>query len=422
MPLSRLAGVLVAAGVVSACSAIIGTRDLTLQVDDSGGDAATSDGGAGSDTGGSNGHDSATDGPAATTDSGTCTGPLTSDPNHCGTCGHSCLGGACTNSICQPIPLAQGQKHPWGIVIDTKPDGFVYWGNDSDDQDDDSILKVGKDGSGLLELAHTPQGQVSSPRSLALDDTFVYWANGNSDDLDPGRIAKCKIGGCGSNGTLLISNLHEPQSMVIDDSQMYWIEKDGARVARAAKADGTNAATITEGLFAVGPVDYSIASDATYLYFAARNVIGRVAKTTSTTDAGTTFDTIVNGVYTVGVAVDDTNVYWASEDDPGLVQYAPKTGLTNGAVATTLASELPNPHAIAVDDKNVYWVNLGPGTDTYVDGSVMMCPKTGCAANGPIVLASKQQNPKDIAVDDLAVYWTVYGNNSTDGAVMKVAK
>jgi hypothetical protein len=416
--------VLIAAGGI-ACGAFLDSRDITF---------ASEDGGLETSTPSADGHDDGSGSDGAPQDaigsnaeggdgSSNCTANLETDPLNCGACGHSCLGGACTAHECQPTVLAQGQKQPWGIAVDTKADGFVYWGTNSDKPNDDAIMKIGKDGKNQVLLAHSPQGQVSTPRGITVDDKFVYWVNGRSDMFDPGRIAKCAISGCASAGTLLISDLDEPLDIVLDDTQMFWIEKTGARVARALKEDGGAPKTMTGGLWAVGPVEYTVAADATHVYFAARNTIARVAKTSAVADASTpAYQEIFIGVDTVGVAIDDTNVYWASEDDPGVVQYAPKGGIPNGSVASTLASQLPNPHAIAVDATNVYWINNGAGLNTFVDGSVMMCPKSGCAAAGPKTLAAKQQNPKDIAMDDLAIYWTVNGTAAADGFVMKVAK
>src|SRR5579883_2951600 len=48
---------------------------------------------------------------------GICTN-LQTDPNNCGTCGHSCQGGACQAGVCQILVLASGQDVPTDIAVD----------------------------------------------------------------------------------------------------------------------------------------------------------------------------------------------------------------------------------------------------------------------------------------------------------------
>jgi len=59
--------------------------------------------------------------------------------------------------------------------------------------------------------------------------------------------------------------------------------------------------------------------------------------------------------------------------------------------------------ALVVGGANLYWAR-GPSDPVRApDGSVMMCPTTGCAS--PVVIASAT-DPVSIAADSSAAYWT----------------
>ena len=60
-------------------------------------------------------------------DGGTgCRGDLTTDRLNCGSCGHSCLGGECVKSRCQPVIIAEDQPGPLGIGVSSH---YVFWVN-----------------------------------------------------------------------------------------------------------------------------------------------------------------------------------------------------------------------------------------------------------------------------------------------------
>lgn len=149
------------------------------------------------------------------------------------------------------------------------------------------------------------------------------------------------------------------------------------------------------------------------------------------------------------VALDATNVYWASVD----VWQAPLTG----GSATSIAA-LANPGSIAADGSYVYWTaNVGIAGDGQIlkepvgggvtpllvsggakqnawlaldgvsaywinpgDGFVMKVPLAGPA--NPIKLAQNQKYPNAIATDGSNVYWTNLGDTSGDGRVMRVPR
>ena len=64
-----------------------------------------------------------------------CAGPegsyinLTSDPANCGSCGHNCMGAACTNSLCGPLPVElAATTNPAAIAVYA---ANAYWTSSS---------------------------------------------------------------------------------------------------------------------------------------------------------------------------------------------------------------------------------------------------------------------------------------------------
>jgi hypothetical protein len=147
----------------------------------------------------------------------------------------------------------------------------------------------------------------------------------------------------------------------------------------------------------------------------------------------------------LGLAADNTYVYWTNNTSPPSVDLQGATNFSNGQVRA-LASGLPvssavavynlvlywggsngtiysvavpngspraiaasssTPVAMAVDSSGVYWVSS--------DGTVWRAPLAGGTA---VTLARGQGSPYAIALDANAVYWT----NETGGQVMRMPK
>ncbi|HMG20526.1 MAG TPA: hypothetical protein VK607_04385, partial [Kofleriaceae bacterium] len=105
--------------------------------------------------------------PDAPPDAGACASHVdtTSDPDNCGSCGHSCGGGACVASTCRPVALAVGQANPHALAVDATS---VYWTTA-----DGQVLAAPIAGGRTTVLA---SGQ-RSPWGIAVDADRVYWVN-----------------------------------------------------------------------------------------------------------------------------------------------------------------------------------------------------------------------------------------------------
>ncbi|HMG57155.1 MAG TPA: hypothetical protein VK601_26830, partial [Kofleriaceae bacterium] len=132
---------------------------------------------------------------------------LTSDPDNCGACGHSCNGGACQASLCQPVALAIGQNNPQGIAVDT---GNVYWTSG-----DGTVQRMAIAGGAPTTLA---SGQTS-PFGVAVDATRVYWTN-KAGAGSGGAVMSVLIAGGGQQ--TLASAQGAPDRVIVTGGALYW--------------------------------------------------------------------------------------------------------------------------------------------------------------------------------------------------------
>lgn len=85
-----------------------------------------------------------------------------SDPNNCGRCGQSCLGGECSAGSCQPLVLASDQAPESFLTAKLVTDETsVYWIN-LDDTALTSIRRVAKTGGAVQTIVAPAQGDISS--------------------------------------------------------------------------------------------------------------------------------------------------------------------------------------------------------------------------------------------------------------------
>jgi hypothetical protein len=309
---------------------------------------------------------------------GACVDPA-SDANNCGACGHSCQGGACVGSACQPVVLAAGPGSAYAIAVDATD---VYWTNDSG-----TIMKVPLAGGATTTVA---SGQ-NSPRGIAVDATSVYWTT-----YIGGTVMKAPRGG--GAPTTLASGQSFPLTMAVDATSVYWVNWTNPGTVMKIPLGGGAPKTLASGQNRPD----GIAVDATSVYWTNDANPGTVMKAPLGGGASTMLASGQN--FPQAMAVDATSVYWVNVSDGTLMKVP-----IGGGAATTLATGQSSPIGLAVDATSVYWVNF---TDP---GTVMKVPLGGGA---PTTIASAQKIPFAIAVDTTSVYWT----NPGGGTVMKVAK
>ncbi len=286
-----------------------------------------------------------------------CGADLATDPHHCGACGHSCLDGACSAGVCEPVRIADGQLVPQNVAVNKTQ---IFWTTDPDYRVWSMPL------SGGPPVALTPPQPY--PFGVTANDATVYWANVGTKPADyvDGAIMMMPATG-GTVATVAAGEVVPAYVAVVGDA-IYW----------------TSEGKPNNG-FADGAIRTAVIS-------------GGVPGAAATLASGLTrpFAIAVHGSY----------VYWTSWQSPaGTVMRVRADGKQP---AETIAKNQDAPWAIAVDNEAIFWLDRGhtPGPDgSTIDGSVW---KFQLGGGDAVKLADKLAQPTAIAIDARYVYWLGY--------------
>jgi hypothetical protein len=336
---------------------------------------------------------------------GACSANLQTDPLNCGACGHDCQGGPCTAGACGSVTLAASHGSV-GIAIDST---FVYFA----DSEAGVINKVSKS----LTRQGTPTLVVSGAaaqnvQGIASDGTYVYWTN----KLASGEVRRALPTGAAL--TTIAANQAEPDWIASNGTTVVWTNQGGNQIMSApATSNGAVAPTQLNVSGENGSTPAGIAVDGTNVYYASKTSGGGLAESVPL-DGGSVSE--LGTATFVGMAIDATHVYWTGgSENPSVYQNA-KTG-TAATEQTIAAGALACPLAVASDGVNVYFLDQGtaacgpPGSDA---GALYRVPVGNTGALPP-PLVGGLVDPQGLAVDATAIYWVTGG---TVGAVMKLAK
>jgi hypothetical protein len=369
-------------GALAGCRAVLGVPDVSEIADDASvGDAQPSD--ARADVG-QQGADAATEG--GNVDATGWAADFKTDRANCGRCGHDCLGGDCSDGVCQPVTLAQNEMQLGAIAVEGTT---AYWVAGSD------VHKCAVSGCGGVPT--TVGSSTQRVSGLAVVSGHVAWLTG--EVLFTGDVYACSTDGCGGSPLKLgtgTSNSN-PTSIAADTNVVYWSNEEAKGTIVSAPWGGG-----PTSVFA-GARTYptKLAVDATSVYWVE--------------DTSTSYQIIACPLGTCAggprVVTTDMGVSVLTSNGKSLV-WQSNSGIAACDLPACASPKIlspvgPSTPALALDDAFVYWV----------DGSGLLkeCALAGCGGNATS-LASGQTGVYGITTDALAVYWT------SAGRVLKVAK
>ena len=410
MALLTRARVLVAATfILTGCSALIGVNDIFL--DDGAGEGGVGEGGF---TG-----DRSEPSEGGFTDGGVCNADVQADPLNCARCGHSCLGGDCTNAVCQPTVVINGLNGPRDIAFDKT---YVYVTSINDG----TIKRIKKDDldsgvetiiSNWYELAYARVADVDGGDGgkLFFEGTSFAGDGAVPDASDPsaafGGLWSCTLPACKDKKLIAATNVG--RAVAVKEPYVYSVSEDDLRRVLIDGGD-TQILNSTEGI-------YDVAVDDKNIYFYTFEGVQRLEM-----DGGG--ETLVGGgtggqkAFIARMSVDSQRIYWAYYDSAAANKgYGASTLKATPGSKTFFGETNVQTLSITGDGTNTYWVNAGTDTDTQ-DGDFNMCPIAGCAAGVSSVVLGKLSFPNKVRVDTDAVYFTEFGSGGPSGRLFRMAK
>ena len=349
---------------------------------------------------------------------------VNTDGNNCGTCGHSCCGGACGSGVCRVYdtgiyssiydvdkdniywtpsgsninqqPRTGGT--PTTIITQSATNNYTVWVNDirsngdtlfwSNIEEDPTGLKVGGDIFSVSIIGNSNYSQsytdvngslftISSTHGawtwdafgtgkLALDYTRVFWGDVSTPTLMWQNFNNLNE----TSQSISVSGTDGPSSFISDNNYVYTAKNSKAPLARYLLTDSKHTETdfITStstnysfGLLAIDSINlYYIFYDGTNL-----NTSGVWKKSLNNNETAVQLASESSGNYIRReIATDGTNVYYASGNATSTTLAIYKVSINGGTpkLVTSLNGNNITISNLKVIDQCIYWYKSQPGT------------------------------------------------------------
>lgn len=273
-----------------------------------------------------------------------CSYDLDNDPLNCGAPAHNCLGGACSEGACQPVAIVTEQSGTIGLAVD---DTYLYWANSNSK----NIWRAQLDGQNPEPIVGGSNADEFGPVYLTIHNGSLYWTDVNSNQL--GRILTANANG--SNVNVLLNEQPYPSGIAVDDEKVYFTtyQNPGGEV-RSLSLGGGELVTLAGDLR--NPEGLVLRNGTLFVSQNADNELNWLS-----TGGGDLFSFRGDALSTpAGLAIDETYLYWAnqSQDNNSVYRLDP---FSPSAAPALLAKDTGLFTGVAVDAVSIYWAALQTG-------------------------------------------------------------
>ena len=326
------------------------------------------------------------------------------NPDNCGRCGHSCLGGACAGGRCAPVALASQVQ-----TFDLAVDGDTLFATAGG-----SVGSIPKAGGTFALLAPASNAVLN----LAIAGGRIYWGAFARSSF-PGFDSILSMPLAGGTPQSEREDAYYPCGFASNGTDLFWQEYEQRRIYKRPIAGGEAVALLEVGK------GCAVAADASLVVWVdvgdPLSATGRVLSATPAAfAAGGPIVTVVERQFEPqDVALTADHIYWVEHGDyyevykNGILKRIPRAG----GSAEWLIENLWGPVALAVDASHVYLLEQG-------NDRVWRLPIAGGAAE---VIAQTPGTPVAIALDEQAIYFSTRVDDSSsaepdDDVIYRLAK
>jgi hypothetical protein len=336
---------------------------------------------------------------------------LTSDPQQCGSCGHSCLGGSCVAGACQAFKLANvsGQSGftPTALALDAD---HVYVGVNPSDSEPGGMFVVPRAGGTATML--TDKNQIVT--ALAVTASTLCWAQYSTSSTSTAGLYCMPLDGSSEPSLFLVAGVP-----VVDDNFIYAAR--GNEVVRMPPSGGTPfvIGQVSPASDSTGIEDIAIDSDSVYV--AIEGTGHDPGSVQAFPKGGGQPSFVFHRSPVIDIAVNSGFLY---VDGPCGLCRLPSSGGSQRSIPIDppipLADRPPSGggfRQFAVDNDWVYMVGCNASSTGYCDetkaNQIHRVPFTG-GADHPVTAGVFAE---EIAVDDQALVWA-----DSNGDIWQLAK